>query len=489
MAGRLAKLGARIGDAIAEQTQLALRRVVERRATAIIHRRVRGSYDAAQTHVDNKRHWAATDELSPNAANSATIRKTIRNRARYEIANSPVARGIVRTIAHDLIGRGPRLQLQTTDAELNRVLELHWSDWSAAIRLGAKLRTSVKAKVSDGESFGLLITNGKLDLPSQVDVRLIECERVCTPHYTGVVTDERKAVDGITFDEFGNPETYHVLQKHPGAADATGTLAKSDPIPAASMLHWFTAERPEQRRGVSDIMSSLSLFGQLRRFILATLTSAETAADLSIVMKTNAPAGQEAAEVDPWVTMDLEPNTAMFAPEGWEPSQLKAEHPNEVFAPFRRAIINEAGRPLSMPYNIAACDSSDYNYASGRLDHQTYFKAIDAEQGDLERVILDPLFAAWLYELLRNRYTGLGGQLERMRWPHEWIWGGREHVDPAKEAVAQDRRLKSLTTNLSIEYARGGLDWEEQLQQRAREFKLCEELGLPIPQPKTEGAF
>jgi ABC-type branched-subunit amino acid transport system ATPase component len=28
------------------------------------------------------------------------------------------------------------------------------------------------------------------------------------------------------------------------------------------------------------------------------------------------------------------------------------------------------------PFNVAAGNSSGYNYASGRLDHQTYFKAI-----------------------------------------------------------------------------------------------------------------
>jgi hypothetical protein len=37
-----------------------------------------------------------------------------------------------------------------------------------------------------------------------------------------------------------------------------------------------------------------------------------------------------------------------------------------------------------MPFNVAAGNSSGYNYASGRLDHQTYFKAIRVEQAQLE---------------------------------------------------------------------------------------------------------
>ncbi len=33
-----------------------------------------------------------------------------------------------------------------------------------------------------------------------------------------------------------------------------------------------------------------------------------------------------------------------------------------------------------MPYNVATGNSSCYNYASGRLDHQTRFKSIRVDQ-------------------------------------------------------------------------------------------------------------
>jgi len=51
-----------------------------------------------------------------------------------------------------------------------------------------------------------------------------------------------------------------------------------------------------------------------------------------------------------------------------------------------------------MPFNVAAGNSSGYNYASGRLDHQTYFKSIRVEQAHLEAVVLDRILAAWLDE-------------------------------------------------------------------------------------------
>ena len=126
-----------------------------------------------------------------------------------------------------------------------------------------------------------------------------------------------------------------------------------------------------------------------------------------------------------------------------------------------------------MPYNIAACNSSGYNYASGRLGHQTYFKTIRVEQSHIEMVVLDRILTAWLAEAVKVLgLTGIDA------WPHQWFWDGHEHVDPLKEASAQAKRLDGHTTTLAHEYARQGKDWETELRQRAKERELMVELGL-----------
>ncbi len=101
----------------------------------------RSRYDAAVTTDDNRRHWSAADGLSARAANNASVRQTLRNRARYEIANNSYARGMVLTLANDVIGTGPRLQLLSQDADANRRIERHFQTWARAIRLADKLRT------------------------------------------------------------------------------------------------------------------------------------------------------------------------------------------------------------------------------------------------------------------------------------------------------------------------------------------------------------
>jgi len=438
---------------------------------------VRARYDAAVTSTDNARHWANADGLSADAAASAEVRRTLRNRARYEVANNSYAKGIVLTLANDCVGTGPRLQLLTEDPQINRTIETAFAEWAGEIRLAEKLRTMRMAKATDGEAFALLTGNPALRSPVKIDAQLVEADRVTNP--APRLTDDN-AVDGVEFDRHGNPRRYLVLRYHPGQTVFPSTVDAFDAVPAGAMIHWFRPDRAGQHRGVPEITPALPLFAQLRRYTLAVLGAAETAADFAAVLFTDAPASGEAAAVEPMDIVELEKRMATVLPDGWKLGQIKAEQPGTTYGEFKRELLNEIARCLNMPFNVAAGNSSGYNYASGRLDHQTYFKSIRVEQADCNRVVLDPLFAAWLREArLLREFAYLRG-VEAIS--HQWFWDGNEHVDPAKEASAQATRLASNTTTLAIEYARQGRDWETELRQRAKEKQLMEELGLTQPE-------
>lgn len=435
---------------------------------------VRARYDAAVTNDDNRRHWANADGLSANSSNSPEVRRVLRNRSRYEVANNSYARGIVLTLAHDVVGTGPRLQLLTEDGEANRRIEQAFMHWAKAVGLPEKLRTMRMARATDGEAFAILTNNPALPTDIQLDLRLVEADQVATPDLNRVSS---RSVDGIVFDASGNPSEYHVLRSHPGDG-AAAILREYDRVPATSVVHWFRADRPGQARGIPDIMPALPLFAQLRRFTLAVLAAAETAADFAGILYTDAPANGEADAAEPFEPIELEKRALLTMPGGWKMSQMEAQQPSTTYAEFKHELLNEIARCLNMPYNVAAANSSGYNYASGRLDHQTYFKAIRVEQSHFECVVLDRILAAWFDEavLLPDLLpAGLGLIAD---WPHQWFWDGHEHVDPAKEANAQATRLANHTTTLADEYARRGQDWETQLRQRAKELALMNELGL-----------
>jgi lambda family phage portal protein len=374
----------------------------------------------------------------------------------------------------------------TGEDTTNRLVEKEFLRWAEAISLPEKLRTMRMARAESGEAFCMFVANPKVDSAVKLDLRVIEADQVATPN---LIRWFSSAVDGIAFDNFGNPIEYHVLKNHPGEGFSRFSL-DFDHIPAAAMVHYFRTDRPGQSRGIPEITPALPLFAQLRRYTLAVLAAAETAADFAAVLFTDAPANGEADPVEPMDLVELERRMATVLPGGWKLGQVQAQQPTTTYGEFKKEILNEIARCLNMPFNVACGNSSGYNYASGRLDHQTYYKSIRVDQAQMGATVLDRVLRAWLDEaILIGDFLPLWLRTATFRdLTHQWFWDGQEHVDPAKEANAQSTRLSNHTTTLAYEYARQGRDWESELRQRAKEVVLMNKLGLPMAQAQPTSA-
>lgn len=445
-----------------------------RRTVTRAVRLIRASYDSARTTDDNRRHWANADHLSANAALSPAVRETLRSRARYEVANNCYAAGLVRTVANDLIGTGPTLQITAPDGHDANAIEQSWTAWAKEIKLARKLRCMRQCLSRDGEAFAVMFTNPKLRHPVKLDLRLVEAEQVTTP---GLVREN--AVDGIEFDEYGNPLVYHVLRTHPG--DILHSQEKDD-IPAEYMIHWYRLERPGQRRGVPILAPALPLFSKLRRWTLSVLGAAEAAAMQAGVLYTDgAPNDDDGVEGEAFEAVEFERNMFTTLPGGYRLEQLKAEQPTTTYGEFKAELIDEVARCENVPSNIARGNSSAYNYASGRLDNQMFGRAQHVDHSEVEEEVIDRILAAWLEEAALEPGVIPDGFPPMAECSHEWFWDGAQHVDPAKEANAQATRLANLTTTLAEEYAARGRDWEKGIRQIARERAVLAELGLSLP--------
>lgn len=427
-------------------------------------RGMRARYDTAQTTDDNYRHWAAADNLSASAANWRGVREVLRKRSRYEVANNTYAKGIVHTLANHTIGTGPRVQLQDVSRDTSKWFRAEWGNWAQEIGLAAKLRTMRMAKCQNGEAFGALTTNFNLDSEVKLDLRTIEADQIADPFWT---QPDPKNIDGVMLDAFGNPEAYRVLKQHPGDMFRLN-VNKYDTIPANSMIHWFTSDRDGQYRGVPEITSALPLFSQLRRYTLAVIAAAESAADAAGVIYSDAAADDQAAtDPTPMETIELEKRMWMTMPRGWKIGQMKAEQPTTTYAEFKREIIKEIARCIQMPYNIAGGDSSDYNFASGRLDHEIYVTAIWIDRSECERVGVSKLIRAWFREAqLVEGY--LPAELNKKTFPLFQIhWDALDLADPVKKNAARDIALSNGSATLVSIFAEDGLDAEDELQAEA----------------------
>lgn len=458
------------------------------------HHELRARFDAASQSPETSEHWRNADGLGANAAADATVRATLRNRARYERFNNPFMAGQLRTLANDTIGVGPVLQLLTPNEVVNQETERRWHEWTVAVRLAAKLRMARIVRASDGEIFIRLRLNPGLRCPVKLDLQLIEAEQVATPNFaTGL--DTRNITDGIEYDDYGNPLWYYVLREHPGDVGAwqpgsTGYVR----VPADDIIHYFVQERPGQRRGIPELVSSLNLHAERRNFRQSVLTAARTAASMGAALLETEVSADSGDSVVPFSSVPLEQGMLTMLPSGASARQMQPQQPSTTYGDFNDRLITEQARPLNMPRNIASGDSSHYNYASGRLDHQTYDRAIAVEQeDDLTNGVMMRIFAAWCIEAtsIPDYLPGRAGQVylptrTDPSWPAPcvWIWGEREHIDPAKEANAQETRLRSRMTTFSREYARARRDWRDELTQAGREYEMLDEAGLVSINPQ-----
>ena len=441
-------------------TQLRERAVARRTAA------IRARYDAAQTSTENTRHWAWSDSLSADSANSATVRKTLRDRTRYEVANNGWARSMVDTLAHEVIGTGPRVQILTGNPQADEWIEQRFWAWCQQARVGRKFRTMRKAKAQDGEGVGLFVTNDRFR-DVQLDMRPIETEQLSTLD----MGYSKNQIDGIDLDENGEPVRYHVLKYHPGESRyGFNPLEEIDPPPRPEdVIHVFRQDRPGQHRGIPELTPALPLFSRLRRYNLAVLTTAENVADLTIGLKTThpetssfdfGPSGTSASEpttYETFDTFDLERGLVTVLPEGTEPWQPDPKQPATTHTEYVKTVLAEAFACVCMPYSMGANDSSDENFASGKLTRLGFKRAVTIER----RLDWDPevkrIFWAWWAEAKGLMPDELkAGMREMADWIVAVFWDGTEDIDPEKAAKARSEALKTGQTSYPTLFAEQG---------------------------------
>lgn len=434
-----------------------------------VARPIRARYDAAQDSNETANIWSAADALDADSANSLAVRTKLRKRSRYERGNNGHCAGIIRTQANYVVGTGPTLQMLTGSPGFNAMVESAWLDWCKAVGLFRKLRNANRAKTGDGEAFMLAVSNPMVSGEVKLDLVNVECDRVTSP--VGKM-DKENYIDGITFDAFGNPESYDILRRHPGASWWSALNKEYDTYAAKFVCHWFGGDdRPGQHRGVPELTPTLNLFATGRRYREAVVAAAETAADLCALIESNLPADDSEDAVTPLTTLPIEKRTMTFLPDQQKATQMKAEQPTTTHAEFTRTTLCEEARPLNMPYNIAACDSSGYSYSGGQLDHQTYFVSIDVERQDCESMVLDKIFALWFAMAQdANKWN-----VDPFPAPkHGWAWPGRPHSDPTKIAEARKVRLSCGDAAPSEFAAEDGVDYEDRIAALAKDYGVTD---------------
>ncbi len=446
---------------------------VQKRVIAMLESRyshLRATYDAARTSTEYQNIWANADAFDADSAHSREVRHALIQRSRYEAANNGYADGIAQTYSTDLVGVGPTLQMETSSQGFNRMVENAWFYWSKATKFRRKLWCMAHAKHVDGESFATMRKNPNLRHEIKLDIVLHEADQVQTPY---LPFGEPGRIDGIRFDEFGNPLVYEILKQHPGAVNQYQLNLIPEEVPADRVLHWYRMRRPGQHRAVPECSSTLNVGAASRRYREAVLAAAETAADFTMFLKTQfQPDSEEMQYATDFSQQEITKRMMTALPLGYEPFQMKAEQPTTNYGDFSKSLIAEQARPKCMPYNRAGCDNTGNSFSGGKLDSLPYFSALDVDREDCNDVVLDPLFETW-FDLAVVRYGWLGGNpvsISQGARAHKWDWPQHDVADIQTEANANKTKLSTGELTLSQLYAKQGRDYDDELETMASDY-------------------
>lgn len=464
---------------------------------------VSASFDNALYTADKVALFKGADSLAITAALDPVVRKTVRDRARYIVANCPYGFSMLDTFVTHVVGPWVTVSFPRAGLDENIKAEIAeaFDAWAMKARLWQKVRTMLRAKVTDGESFVLLFTDTSLvddDNDVTLNLRTVECDRV--ESWASAVTRDNE-IDGIRFDSNGHPVAYRVLRYHPGDCRSIKTIQTraGDWVKAEQVIHYFDTLRPEQVRGVSDFVSALDIPAYQKSYRSAVAETAINAASISGILHTDAvpecfddydqSIGKCATEVRPNTLFQIRRGSFLTIPEGWSATQMRAEQPTSLYPDFVRALTAEMAACLCMPVNIAMCDSSQHNFASAKLDHMTYGDKIGITRSTLATEVLDRIFFAWLEEYATTHEISRQA-LASLR-KTEWLFTERGNSEVMKDASADNTRLSNGTTTRATIYAKDGKDWKRETDQAIDEAAYimkawrdkCIANGLPEDTP------
>ena len=233
----------------------------------------------------------------------------LRNFAREEVRNNPIARNLKRTHGVNVVGDADVGQGITIDPAVltaggdepdqavNAQLKRAWARYRDHLeyrgRLGfADLLTVADAElVESGEVLAQFHTRPAPGCDLKLSIEMIESDRLPMNAETvlgstgvayGVVVmtgddgkplhNDGKVVEhyikhGIEYDEYWQPVAYHLLEQHPGNDQILRPTLTTRRVPAPEIVHYFIPERAEQSRGVSQFIAALPLLAALRDLI------------------------------------------------------------------------------------------------------------------------------------------------------------------------------------------------------------------------------
>lgn len=406
-------------------------------------------------------------DLSPG------VRTELVRRSRYLHRNSGFVREMVSNMAIYSTGDGIRPQAQSSDPDWNRRAEEIFRRWSAQCEVTNRFSFEecqslvCRGMDVDGEFF-VLKTRDRAGLPR---IQLIETHRIGD--------DSEETCDGVGLAPDGSPTFYRLIEDS-GPRD----------IPAASMLHIFEPESvsavrnaPTIQHSINHMLDEMELLAlekhavkdnaDVARVLKTARGEIEDTGDFSIGAQATQPQASDAAQLQKIIggkLVALKPDESL--------DSFQSNRPSPTFTGFLSHLRRDAALGV-LPYEFAA-DSSSVGGAGVRLIVAKASRRFSFRQLIMIQRFIRPVWAYVIGDAIAR------GDLEAAPgwWKITCTRPKSVCVDAGREAQQNRADVELGIRTVQDHYAELGLDWEEQLQNRAlnarRILDLATQYDVPV---------
>jgi lambda family phage portal protein len=382
------------------------------------------------------------------------------------------------------------------DKRTNTALENAWYKWAEDPRaVSADQRMSWydietlldETEVVDGESFLRKLPN--FENPFRFALQVLDSDQIDRGLNQEAEGGRNAIVMGVEVNAWGAAIAYHVWPNHPSELRRRGERMR---IPADQILHQFITRRAGQVRGAPWLAAAIVELMQLGEYTEAEVKAARVSAAKMGFLQTS----DEALQLTPSekesylkkVRWDAEPGSIEQLLPGQEFKEWNPLHPNGNYDAFEKAIVRRIATSARVSYMSLSGDLTQTSYASGRLGFLAERMVYQMLQQRKIARVHRPVHGAWL------RSSLLAGQIDVQSFDAERMsaaaWRPRSYpgIDPAKEIAADDHKVAMGLTSLTRLAANEGIDFEEVMQERAREIELAAQYKVPLSLESAEKA-
>ncbi len=398
----------------------------------------------------------------------------------------------------------------------------NWPDASRKNNFTQLIRLAVGCFFTGGEVLLTSEWRPSFRYPSATCVQMIDCDRLSNPNEK---MDDRFLRRGIQRNRYGEATHAWIRDGHPRDMmyPESRTWSKVPFYKAwgrLQVVHLMDQTRPDQTRGVAEMVAVLKETRMAKKFHEVALTNAIVQASYAATIESELPPDMAfesigATEGSTSAAVSFLEAIAAFTRGGknleidgvkipylFPGTKLNIRNPGQpggVGTNFEESLHRYISAGLGVSYEEYSHDYSKSNYSSSRAAANNTRRVMLTKKSIVADGTANAIYSLWLEEAISN------GQIESMKsivaknplffWQGinkealcqaTWIGASAGQVDEMKETQAAILRIKSGLSTAEIECAKLGNDYRDIFAQAAREKKLSESLGLDFNQDPTK---